>query len=296
MPQITAEYPSPTLRLAHLSDVHLPGPAGSLLYGAADADGHLAAQLTTLVESGTHVDALVFSGDLADHGDESAYRRLRAAVEPVAERLGASVIFAMGNHDDRAHFRTALLDAEPSAAPVDYVTWVGDLRVIILDTTVPGRHFGAVTPEQRGWLAEVLESAAPSGSLLVMHHPPLPAVLDLAQTVELRDQELLEPVISGSDVRSILAGHVHYSSFGTFASVPVSVASSTAYTQDLSYQAGGTRGRDGAQAYNLIDVYPSTVVHSVVPIGRYPTVGEEVPAATVRRRLVEAGVVRPTCG
>ena len=34
---------------------------------------------------------------------------------------------------------------------------------------------------------------------------------------------------------------------------------------------GGTRGRDGAPSFNLVHVYPNTVLHSVVPLGHYPT-------------------------
>ena len=44
------------------------------------------------------------------------------------------------------------------------------------------------------------------------------------------------------------------------------VASATCYTQDLTVPQGGTRGRDGAQAYNLVHVYDDTIVHSVVPV------------------------------
>ena len=33
---------------------------------------------------------------------------------------------------------------------------------------------------------------------------------------------------------------------------------------------GGTRGRDGARAFNLVHVYPTTVLHSVVPLGETP--------------------------
>ena len=53
---------------------------------------------------------------------------------------------------------------------------------------------------------------------------------------------------------------------------------------------GAIRGRDGAQAFNLVHVYDDTVVHSVVPIGSYDTVGEYVSADEVARRLDRAGV------
>ena len=127
----------------------------------------------------------------------------------------------------------------------------------MLDSTVPGHHYGEVDAEQLDWLRDVLATPAPHGTLLAMHHPPVPSVLDLAALVELRDQAGLAEVLEGSDVRSILAGHLHYSSTATFAGVPVSVASATCYTQDLNVPVGGTRGRDGARAFNLVHVYPS---------------------------------------
>jgi hypothetical protein len=68
------------------------------------------------------------------------------------------------------------------------------------------------------------------------------------------------------------------------------VASATCYTQDLNVPTGGTKGRDGARAFNLVHVYGTTVLHSVVPIGSYATVGEAVSADETARRLQEAGI------
>ena len=50
----------------------------------------------------------------------------------------------MGNHDDRATFRARLLDQEPSTGTVDRVHEVDGLRIITLDSTVPGEHHGEV--------------------------------------------------------------------------------------------------------------------------------------------------------
>jgi 3',5'-cyclic-AMP phosphodiesterase len=111
--------------------------------------------------------------------------------------------------------------------------------------------------------------------------------------VELRRQSELAAVLRGSDVRTILAGHLHYSTTATFAGIPVSVASATCYTQDLNVPVGGTRGHDGAQAFNLVHVYEHTIVHSVVPLGSAPTVGEQIGAEETQRRLAAAGVRIP---
>jgi hypothetical protein len=97
--------------------------------------------------------------------------------------------------------------------------------------------------------------------------------------------------LEGTDVRAILAGHLHYSSFGTFAGIPVSVASSTCYTQDLAFEQSGTRGQDAAQAFSLVQVFPETVMHSAVPVESGPTVGEAVTARQARARLERAGIV-----
>ena len=141
----------------------------------------------------------------------------------------------MGNHDDRAAFRAGLLGGPATTRTGRRVYDVNGLRIIALDSTVPGHHYGDVSESQLDWLADELGDAAhPHGTILAMHHPPIPSVLDLAVSVELRDQAGLAEVLEGSDVRSIIAGHLHYSSTATFAGIPVSVASATCYTQDLN--------------------------------------------------------------
>jgi len=203
----------------------------------------------------------------------------------------------MGNHDDRQAFRAALTDdaAADATAPVDRVDELDGLRLITLDTTVPGAHHGELRQAQLDWLADVLATPAPLGSILAMHHPPVPSVLPLAASVELRDQRRLADVLRGSDVRAIIAGHLHYSTFATFAGIPVSVASSTCYAQDLTVPVGGTRPQDGARSFNLVHVYDETVVHSVVAI-EAPSPLEYIDAAEAQRRLHEAGIDQAVSG
>lgn len=286
----TAEYPAPERVLLHLSDTHLRA-AGSRLFDLVDAREHLARALATIEASGIAPDGIVFTGDLVDLGEGDAYAQLRDLVEPFAARLHTRVFWVMGNHDDRAGLRTHLLGSGGDA-PVDRVDELDGLRLITLDTSVPGAHHGELRDEQLAWLARILATPAPLGTIIAMHHPPVPSVLPLAATVELRDQQRLAPVLRGTDVRAIIAGHLHYSTFATFAGIPVSVASSTCYAQDLTVPVGGTRPQDGAQAYNMIHVYDDTVVHSVVPVDA-PRTLDYVDAAEARRRLADAGIRQP---
>ena len=289
---IEAEHPRPRHFLLHLSDTHLLG-GPQPLYGAMDSEARLRQLFAEVQASGARPEAVIFTGDLADKGEPEAYAKLRRIVEPVCRSMGARVIWAIGNHDDRRHFRAELWDRPADMSPVDRSYNLNGLRVITLDTSVPGFHHGELDPEQLQWLAGELETPAPDGTILALHHPPVPSVLDLSVLVELRRQSELAEVLQNSDVRSILAGHLHYSTTATFAGIPVSVASATCYTQDLNVPVGGTRGRDGAQAFNLVHVYEHTVVHSVVPLGDAPTVGEYVTAEETERRLAAAGVRIP---
>jgi Icc protein len=292
MELIEAEHPRPRHFLLHLSDPHLLGGPDPL-YGAVDSEARLIQLFDEVQASGARPEAVIFTGDLADKGDPEAYAKLRAIVEPACSDLGAKVIWAMGNHDNRANFRAGLLDQPGNDDPVDHSYYVNGLRVITMDTSVPGFHHGELSGDQLDWLAAQLETPAPDGTILALHHPPVPSVLDLSVLVELRDQAALAAVVRNSDVRTILAGHLHYSTTGMFAGIPVSVASATCYTQDLNVPVGGTRGRDAGQAFNLVHVYEHTIVHSVVPLGAAPTVGEYVSPEETERRLAAAGMRIP---
>lgn len=292
---IITQYPEPEHSIVHVSDTHLLASDANLYGSSVNSDRNVKTLFEELEQSHAHPELIIFTGDLADEGEPEAYVKLRNIVEPVAERMGAEIIWVMGNHDDRSNFRRHLHDdtTTESHQPVDSVHDINGLRVISLDTSVPGHHYGAVSDQQKEWLKDILATPAPDGTILAMHHPPIPSVLPLAATVEMRDQESFIEVLEGSDIRAIIAGHLHYSSFSTFAGIPVSVASATCYTQDLNVERGGTRGRNGAQSYNLVNVYRNTVLHSVVPLVSSETVGMFVSAEEAQRILLTEGYRMP---
>jgi len=257
--------------IAHISDTHLLG-GNRKLFSTVDVAQNLTLVLDRLRAGDQHIDALVFTGDLADIAEVDAYRWLREQVEPAAAEMGAELVWVMGNHDERSAYSRELFDDESDAAQ-DRVYDVGGLRIISLDTSIPGYHHGGLTDEQREWLTTELATPARHGTVLAMHHPPLVAHSPLVRLIELENMNLLEPIVRGSDVRAILAGHLHYSSFGNFAGVPVSVASATCYTVDLGADKSFLLSAvDGAQSIQLIHLYDDSVVTSVVPADVYPQV------------------------
>ena len=279
--------------ILHLSDTHLLA-GDRLLGGRYDTAAHLRRTLKAAEATGVRPDAVVFTGDLTDLGEPEAYRALRDAVEPWAERLGAPVVWVAGNHDERPALRAGLLDAEPTEEPVTGVWDLDGLRLIALDSTVPGWHHGDLDAAQLEWLRAELADPAPLGTILALHHPPLPTHIPFFDILELRDQPGLAAAIAGSDVRAILAGHLHYSTSGTFAGVPVSVSAASCYTMDLARPADEVNGMDAGQSFHLVHVWDDTITHAVVPVvdaepGGYftPEWVERMAALTPEGRLEE---------
>jgi len=273
------QYPAPRHTLAHLSDTHLL-TGGRRQYGEVDPEPGLLQALDRLAGLPTPPQAIVLTGDLADLGEPAAYARLRELVEPVAAGFGAQIVWVMGNHDERSAFSSAFF-GEASSAPQDRVYDVDGLRIVSLDTSVPGWHHGEVDDDQLAWLRDVLATPAAHGTVLAMHHPPVPLPLDDATvTIELDAQDRLADVLAGSDVRTILAGHMHYSSYSTFVGIPVSVASASCYTIALATPGKFYSAVDGHQAIAAVHLYDedaggvpgAPVVHSVLPLADAPEV------------------------
>lgn len=288
-----AEYPRPNHTILHLSDTRLlaGNVPGRRLFDRVDPEARLRRVVERLEASGARPQAIVFTGDLSELGEPGAYATLRSIIDPVAERLGAIPVWVPGERDSRPAFRSGLLGQRPSDDPIHRTIFLDGLRIIALDTSVPGFHHGELDPGQLDWLAAELATPAPYGTILAMHHPPLPSVIDLSVAVELRDQSALAGVLAGSDVRSIIAGHVHYSTSGMFAGIPVAVASATCYSQDLTAPSGSQRARDGGQTYNLISVYDDTVLHTVVPVGDEPVLSWISPEESTRLLELEEIVI-----
>lgn len=267
------QYPAPGHAIAHLSDPHLLAD-GKRQYGLVDTEAGVLRSLERLAHLDPPPQALVYTGDLADLGEPAAYARLRELVEPVAAAMGAQVVWVMGNHDERAPYAAGLFgEVATDETPQDRVYDVDGLRIISLDTSVPGYHHGELTDAQLAWLADVLATPAPHGTLLALHHPPVPLpMLRAAEMIELLDQDRLAVVLAGTDVRAILGGHLHLSTYSMFAGIPVSVASASCYTSDPLPADRFVSGVDGHQAVTMLHVYDDRIVHTIVPLAQAPEV------------------------
>lgn len=283
------KHPDPVMTLAHFTDTHLlaPGAEGmGLIGGLVETTGRLEQAIERLhvtVSGQDHpLAAIIVSGDITDLGEPEAYRAAAKLFGDAAARYGAELVFTPGNHDERPAMAEHLLGLPPSERPLDSVVMIDGLRIVALDTSLPGFNHGGFDEGQAQWLAEALAEPAPRGTVLTMHHPPIPYRTNVMRLLEFVDDELLAEVLEGTDVRHILCGHLHVQGGGTIAGIPVTVGGATSYVDDLSASPAGMRGIDDCQAFSLIEV-GCTIVHWGVPAREYP--GDEPLPAQLLQQL-----------
>ncbi|MCX4744100.1 metallophosphoesterase [Kitasatospora sp. NBC_01287] len=238
------------LLLAHISDLHLDGTARAAERATRVMD-HLRA-LPRLP------DALLVTGDIADHGDPAEY-------EQAAEILSAPfpVLTCPGNHDVRAAYRTALLRRPAADGPVNSLHRIGGTAILMADSTIPDRHDGLLAPETLAWISTSLDELGPdTPALLAFHHPPVLLHHPLPDSIRLGQTEGLAEVLDAyPQVLALLTGHAHTGAVGEFAGRPVRVAPGTVWTLGLPWQ--GERIAD-------LDAPPGLAFH-VVEDGRIVT-------------------------
>lgn len=224
------------LTVLHLSDVHAT-PAEPLFPGVDGIDR--IRRVADHVESSLlRPDAVVVTGDLAQRGATSAYPALAAALDELGSRLTCPVLVVPGNHDDEAGFAAAF-----GRRPVEHV---GGFRLIGVDSST-----GRIHRDDLDALRLELRSAATEGTVLALHHPPVPSPAAALSERELAAPDELASVLAGSDVIAVLAGHFHHPMSGVFAGIPLWVGSSLAYLQDVGSPADTVVGFD-APSYSIV--------------------------------------------
>lgn len=218
---------SQSVRLLHLTDLHLAvSPTAEV--GGIQPSLRWKMLAGVLAAEKLEFDVIVISGDLASCGHTGSYAMLKELLCRHAPG-GVPVMLGLGNHDRRERFKHVFEDSKQTQASRCYSSMMlNGLQVIMLDTSLPGSIEGDLDRAQLDWLENTLGIPAPLGHLLVMHHPPRSP-----DGPFLMNSHDLERVLEDSNVRAILAGHIHKPWRSTFARIPLICSPSLAYGIDL---------------------------------------------------------------
>ena len=221
--------------IAQITDLHIK-PRGQLAYGKVDTAVALQRCVAELNRFSPQPDLIVISGDLADTPAPEEYDHLNALLAP----LKIPLVAVPGNHDDRAMMRAALPKqpyARPSG-PLDVVRQVGELDVIGLDSSVPGRPNGRLEPETLAWLDAQLGGGS-RPALIFLHHPPVLTGIGHMDVQNLHNADALAAILKRhARVKLLGCGHVHRATATMFAGVTTTIcpAPNHAVALDLAAQ------------------------------------------------------------
>lgn len=193
------------MQLAHISDLHVMVP-GDLAYGVVDTGPMVESAIARLAADSP--DLVIITGDLVHNAQIAEYQRLRAMLQP----LRMPVYLLPGNHDDRTLIRQVFLTHTylPSTDCLQYTVEDYPLRLIMLDTNVPGKAHGELDAKRLAWLDQQLSQQPDRPTLLFMHHPPFTTGIDLMDDCRLAQPASLENIVKKYDcIWRIGCGHLH---------------------------------------------------------------------------------------
>jgi len=219
------------IRIAQISDLHIK-PPGALAYGRVDTARALERCVAALNAFEPAPDFVVISGDLADTPNTGEYDYLKRLLAPL--KLPFAGI--PGNHDSRELMRAAFPNtacAFPSGALNQRIE-VGELDLLLLDSSVPGEPHGVLEASTLQWLDATLASSADRPALLFLHHPPFIAGIWHMDRQNLRNADELAVIVRRRKrVKIVATGHIHRATLTMFAGVPCTICPAPNHAVDL---------------------------------------------------------------
>ncbi|WP_345810987.1 phosphodiesterase [Paraburkholderia sp. PREW-6R] len=263
--------------LAQISDLHIKRP-GALAYRRVDTGAYLARCISALNALEPRPDAVIMTGDLVDQGDPQQYEHLKALLAP----LEIPYFLLVGNHDERGALRAAFPDRPELRSGGEFVQYavdIGPLRVIALDSMVPGQSPGDLCDARLAWLATQLDAAQGKPTVIALHHPPFACGIGHMDELRLNPSaadKMAALIARYPNVERVICGHVHRPMFVRFGGTIASAVPAPAHqvALDLSDDAPSAFMME-PPAYALHRYDPATGIvthHAYVDKadGRYP--------------------------
>jgi 3',5'-cyclic AMP phosphodiesterase CpdA len=247
-----------------LTDIHI-SPQGERIIGL-DPGARLERVLERMREAHGDADHLLILGDLVHYGTAEEYGRLRSLLRGVPW----PITYLLGNHDDRATFRVTFPRAGvDDAGFVQSRISLPHAHILCLDTLAPEatpRHSGMLCPTRMAWLRTELARAPGTPKIVALHHPPFVTGFDGMDRIGLVNHaEVLDTLRACTDVRLVVAGHIHRTITASIGGLPLCVFKSPCH--QMPFQLGpGTSSLsiDEPGAYGLLLIRPDgdIVVHT----------------------------------
>ncbi|MCU1750737.1 3',5'-cyclic-AMP phosphodiesterase [Pseudomonas sp. 6D_7.1_Bac1] len=201
MPSVSTLTANDAVLLVQLSDSHLFADAQGTLLGMNTRDS-LQKVIELVLAQQPHIDLMIASGDLSQDGTLESYEQFRE----MTRQIDAPARWIPGNHDEPQIMARAAVQSQLLEPVVD----IGNWRITLLDSAVPGSVPGYLQDDQLQLLVRALSEAPERHHLVCFHHHPVSIGCAWMDPIGLRNPEALFAVLDRfPQVRAVLWGHVH---------------------------------------------------------------------------------------
>lgn len=245
------------LKFIVLSDLHVV-PEGQVSV-TLDTGARLEQALEAINARYGDADFCVIAGDLADEGEAPAYIRLKR----ILDRMPIPVYLTLGNHDDRSSFLSIFGAGEIGATgKIDRVIDAKGYRIILLDSSEPGRVDGVLSTGQIEWLRLRLAEAIDRPVIVIIHHNANALHVESDDIRIVDASPFLAALKTHPDVRQVIAGHVHLTSTAVWQGIAFTTLAGGHYYCTVDQPTVPMRRRDGpGQLAYVVGTSDSTTVH-----------------------------------
>lgn len=246
-----------TLKFVVMSDLHVM-PEGELSV-TLDTGKRLEQAVEAVIARYSDVDFCVIAGDLVDAGQPAAYERLKA----VLARLPIPTHITLGNHDDRPTFLSVFGNGfAAETGKVDKVIDTEGYRIVLLDSSEPGRVDGVLTDGQVAWLRQRLAEALDRPVIVILHHNANALHIESDNIRILEPDAFIAALKTHPDIRQVIAGHVHLTSTATWRGLPFTTLAGGHYSVSIDQPNVPMRwlSGPGQMAFVIADAEGTTVL------------------------------------
>lgn len=243
--------------LVQLSDPHLR-------VDEPQRAAQFAAAIQRVVELEPQPVAVLVTGDIADHGVREAYESARDLLAAIT----VPVHVIPGNHDDRTTMREVLGSPGAGDEQIRFAIEAGPVRVIACDTILPGKVEGDL---DMAWLAERLDDAPDSPTIVALHHPPVDLGTDAmdAYGMPAATQAAFAALMERSpQVLAVVGGHVHRASTAMVGGRPFVSAPSVNFQLSLDLAGDSLEVNDEPPGFLIHVLVDGRLVSHVQPVAR----------------------------
>ena len=181
-------------------------------------------------------DVVLITGDLTECGLPDEYDNLAAILR---RTLSLPIYIIPGNHDQREILRARLAHLPQVTSDPQFVQYAVEnypVRLVMLDTLVPGADHGELSDAQLEWLDRTLAAQPSKPTMLAMHHPPFATGIPHMDAIALLHAHRFQAVIARHrQVERIICGHHHRPIVGRCAHAIASISPSVAHQVELSF-------------------------------------------------------------